>query len=130
MALRFDLPILAGPGGGRPLSYEVREVEDGETINDGDVRLAVITTPGPRPDHVAYTIESDGGAPVVIAGDLVGPRADRAVLGPVDEAARAASIERLIALRAALLLPGHGEPLPPDALVVSSGVTPPGSAGS
>jgi glyoxylase-like metal-dependent hydrolase (beta-lactamase superfamily II) len=134
MALRLEVPILAGPGGGRPLPYAVREVVGGERIGAGDVGLEVIATPGPRPDHVAYVVDSDDGAPVVIVGDLVGPRADRAVLGPVDEAARIVSLGRLAARRHSRLFPGHGEPLGPEALArapgVSGAATPPGSGGS
>lgn len=129
LALRLELPIYVGPGGGRPLPYAVRELADGAWISDGDVGLEVIATPGVRPDHVAYAVAADGGSPV-ISGDLIGPRAERAVLGPVDETARAASIDRVAALRPGVLFPGHGEPLGPKALGVSGGGTPPGSGGS
>jgi glyoxylase-like metal-dependent hydrolase (beta-lactamase superfamily II)/8-oxo-dGTP pyrophosphatase MutT (NUDIX family) len=129
LALRLELPIYVGPGGGRPLPYAIRELADGAWISDGDVGLEVIATRGVRPDHVAYAVAADGGSPV-ISGDLIGPRADRAVLGPVDETARAASIDRLAARRPGVLFPGHGEPLGPEALGVSGGGTPPGSGGS
>jgi glyoxylase-like metal-dependent hydrolase (beta-lactamase superfamily II) len=133
LALRLELPIYSGRGGGRPLPYTVRELADGDRITDGDVGLEAIATPGVRPDHVAYAIDgadADGDAPVVISGDLVGPRAAQAVLGPVDEAARAASVARLAARRPAELFPGHGEPLGPNALDVSEGARRPGSGGS
>jgi glyoxylase-like metal-dependent hydrolase (beta-lactamase superfamily II)/8-oxo-dGTP pyrophosphatase MutT (NUDIX family) len=133
LALRLDMPIYSGPGGGRPLPYAVRELADGERITDGDVGLEAIATPGVRPDHVAYAVDQvdvDDGSPVVISGDLIGPRADRAVLGPVDEAARATSVDRLAARRPSILFPGHGEPLGPDALDVSEGARLPGSGGS
>jgi len=133
LALRLDLPIHTGPGGGRPLPYAVRELADGERITDGDVGLEAIATPGVRPDHVAYAVDPidvDGGSRVVLVGDLIGPQADRAVLGPVDEAARAASIERLAARRPVRLFSGHGEPLEPDMLSVSEGARLPRSGGS
>jgi glyoxylase-like metal-dependent hydrolase (beta-lactamase superfamily II)/8-oxo-dGTP pyrophosphatase MutT (NUDIX family) len=126
LALRLDLPILGGPGGGRPLPYAVRELADGERITDGDVGLETIATPGVRPDHVAYAIEGEADTGAVLVGDLIGPQADRAVLGPVDEVARAASID-VIARRPGRVFPGHGEPLGPDALRVSGGATQPGS---
>jgi glyoxylase-like metal-dependent hydrolase (beta-lactamase superfamily II)/8-oxo-dGTP pyrophosphatase MutT (NUDIX family) len=113
MALRIGVPIYVGPGGGRPLPYEVREVVDGDRLTEGDVGLEVIAAPGPRSDHVVYAIDTDGGSPTVIVGDLFGLQADRAVLGPVDETARRASIERVMARHPPLLLPGHGEPLSP-----------------
>jgi len=133
LALRLDLPIHTGRGGGRPLPYTVRELADGERITDGDVGLEAIATAGVRPDHVAYAVDPvyvDGGSPVVLVGDLIGSRADQAVLGPVDEPARAASIERLAARRPVRLFSGHGEPLEPDMLSVSGGARLPGSGGS
>ncbi len=110
IALRLGVPILVGPGGGRPLPFTVREVAEGERITDGDIGMEVIATPGLRPDHVAYAIDADRGSEAVIVGDLIGPRADRAVFGPVDEPARSASLDRLTARRPGRLLPGHGEP--------------------
>ena len=132
LALRLELPIYAGPGGGRPLPYDVRELADGDHITDGDVGLEVIATPGVRPDHVAYAVAADDGAGSrsVLIGDLIGPQADRSVLGPVDEATRAASVDRIAALRPDRLFPGHGEPLGPDTFRVSGAATPPGSGGS
>jgi glyoxylase-like metal-dependent hydrolase (beta-lactamase superfamily II) len=133
LALRLDLPIHTGPGGGRPLPYTVRELADGERITDGDVGLEAFATPGVRPDHVAYAVapvDGDGGSPAVLVGDLIGPQADRAVLGAVDDADRAASIQRLAARRPGRLFPGHGEPLEPDMPGVSGAATPPGSGGS
>ena len=133
LALRLDLPIYTGPGGGRPLPYAVRELADGERITDGDIGLEAIATPGVRPDHVVYAVDgadTAGASPVILSGDLVGPRAAQAVLGQVDESARATSVDRLTARRPNLLFPGHEEPLSPDALVVSGGATPPSSGGS
>jgi glyoxylase-like metal-dependent hydrolase (beta-lactamase superfamily II)/8-oxo-dGTP pyrophosphatase MutT (NUDIX family) len=132
LALRLNVPIYAGPGGGRPLPYAVVELADGDRITEGDIGLEAIATPGARPDHVAYAVaghEADG-SESVLTGDLLGPRADKAVLGPVDEAARAASIDRLAARRPGRVFPGHGEPQSLNGFGVSGGVTPPGSGGS
>ena len=41
LAERLGIPILVGPGGGRPLPYETRELADGERIDLGDVPLTV-----------------------------------------------------------------------------------------
>ena len=112
LALRLDIHIYAGPGAGQELSYDVRELRDGERVPAGDVPVDVIETPGPRPDHVAFALE--GGA--LITGELVGPRADRSILPPPDARAWAASLARLSARGPSRLLPGHGEPLDPEAL--------------
>ena len=125
MALRLELPILVGSGGGHDLSYTVREVGGETLLTDGDMDLEVIATPGPRADHLAFAVGGD-----LLVGDIVGGRADRAVLGPADEEAWTRSIDRLAGRRPSRLFPGHGEPLSPEALGVSGGATPPGSAGS
>ena len=124
LALRLDLPIVAGPGASRSLPYKVRELEDGEELPMGGETMTAIATPGPRADHLAFVIGPD-----IITGDLVGARADRAILGPPDDAAWESSIARLNELAPARLFPGHGEPLFPDALTVRSGATPPGFEG-
>jgi recombination protein RecT len=114
LALRLDVSILAGPGAGRDLPYLVRELADGERIGAGGVELEVVATPGPRPDHVAFRLTGDGmgdEGPVILAGDLVGPRADRAILGAGDENAWSASLERIREQGVARVFPGHGEPL-------------------
>ena len=122
LALRLDLPIFAGPGAQRELPYLVRELADGERIGAGAVELTVVSTPGPRPDHVAFVVGGRGaatgarGGVDVLAGDLVGGRADRAILGPPDDPAWNASLARLQALRPSRLFPGHGEPLGPESL--------------
>ena len=92
LAERLGIPILVGPGGGRPLPYETREVADGERIDLGDVPLTVVATPGPRPDHVAFVV-GDGTA--VLTGDLDGRRGSRMLPGPVDAASLMASRVRL-----------------------------------
>jgi glyoxylase-like metal-dependent hydrolase (beta-lactamase superfamily II)/8-oxo-dGTP pyrophosphatase MutT (NUDIX family) len=103
----LEVPVLVGPGGGRHLPYETREVADGEVIDAGDVTLRVVATPGPRPDHVAFVV---GEGELVIAGDLDGGRGARSILRPPDEAAwqRSVAVLRSVAPRARWL-PGHGE---------------------
>jgi glyoxylase-like metal-dependent hydrolase (beta-lactamase superfamily II) len=113
LAIRLDLPILAGPGAGRDLPYLVRELADGERIGAGAVELEVVATPGPREDHVAFAITGAGSGLQIIVGDLVGGRADQAILGPGDEAAWSASVARIRGLNADRLYPGHGEPQEP-----------------
>ncbi len=92
LAERLGIPILVGPGGGRPLPYETRELADGERIELGDVPLTVVVTPGVRADHVAFVV-GDGSA--VVSGDLDGRRGSRMLPGPVDAASLMASRVRL-----------------------------------
>jgi glyoxylase-like metal-dependent hydrolase (beta-lactamase superfamily II)/8-oxo-dGTP pyrophosphatase MutT (NUDIX family) len=125
LALRLGLRAIVGPGGSRVFSGEVDEVTDGQMITAGDAELTVVATPGPRPDHVAYVIDATGD---VLAGDLVGERASRAVLGPADDAAWNQALSRLAQLRPGRIFPGHGEPLGPAALT-AAGMRP-GSEGS
>jgi glyoxylase-like metal-dependent hydrolase (beta-lactamase superfamily II)/8-oxo-dGTP pyrophosphatase MutT (NUDIX family) len=111
LALRLDLPIVAGLGAGHDLPYVVRQLADGERIGAGSAELEVVTTPGPRSDHVAYVVlGGSGDRPAILAGDLVGDRADQAILGPVDEPRADSSRARLRGFGPARLYPGHGEP--------------------
>jgi len=105
LAERLGIPILVGPGGGRPLPYETRELADGERIELGDVPLTVVATPGPRPDHLAFVV---GEGAAVLTGDLDGQRGSRMLPGPVDAAALLASRVRLARIApAAPRLAGH-----------------------
>jgi glyoxylase-like metal-dependent hydrolase (beta-lactamase superfamily II) len=124
LAQRTAARILVGPGGAAPLPNAVTELADGQRVMAGDVELLVHATPGPRADHVALELVGRG---IVAVGDLVGGRAARAVLGPPDPVAWRASLERIAALRPAVLLPGHGPPLDGD--VSRAGAPPTGSAG-
>jgi glyoxylase-like metal-dependent hydrolase (beta-lactamase superfamily II)/8-oxo-dGTP pyrophosphatase MutT (NUDIX family) len=108
VAEQLGIPVFVGPGGGRHLPYETREVRDGEVIELGDVALRVVATPGPRPDHVAFVV---GEGSVAIAGDLEGARGVRSIFGPSDEAAWQLSVAALrSAAPGARWLPGHGPP--------------------
>ena len=105
VAERLGIPVFAGPGSGRPLPYAVRELVDLEALDAGDVPVRAMLTPGPRPDHVAYHVDS---GEFVLVGDLDGPRGARSILRPPDEGAWASSIERLAGLAsAAHRLTGH-----------------------
>jgi glyoxylase-like metal-dependent hydrolase (beta-lactamase superfamily II)/8-oxo-dGTP pyrophosphatase MutT (NUDIX family) len=104
----LGIPVVCGPGGGRPLPYEVQELGDG-VLPFGDVPIRAVAAPGPSPAHLAFLV----GDPVsqVISGDLDGRRGARAVVGPWDEAAAVASRDRLRqAAPAAPWLGGHPRP--------------------
>ena len=106
VAEQLGIPVLVGPGGGRHLPYETREVRDGDVIDIGDVALRVVATPGPRPDHVAFVV---GEGRDVIAGDLDGVRGERSIFAPPDDAAWQRSVSALrSAAPDARWLPGHG----------------------
>ena len=92
LAEQLGIEVYVGPGGGRPLPYEVRELADGAVMDEGDVPLRVVGTPGPRPDHVAFMV---GSGRIALTGDLDGRRGNRSLLGPADTHAWAASVARL-----------------------------------
>jgi len=105
LAARLGIAILTGPGGGRWLPHEVRELADMESLDACDVPLHVVHAPGPRPDHLGFLVE-DGA--FVVNGDLDGVRGARSIPGPPDAEAWAASLERLARLVPdARRLPGH-----------------------
>lgn len=106
VAEQLGIPVLVGPGGGRHLPYETREVVDGEVIDLGDVALRAIATPGPRPDHVAFVV---GEGSDIIAGDLDGVRGGRSIFAPSDDSAWERSVAALRSVApGARWLPGHG----------------------
>jgi glyoxylase-like metal-dependent hydrolase (beta-lactamase superfamily II)/8-oxo-dGTP pyrophosphatase MutT (NUDIX family) len=119
LALRLGLRMIVGPGGGQFLVADAEEAVDGQRISTGDVDLTVIATPGPRSDHVAYVIGEGSAAAAgrdVLVGDLLGGRAERAILGPPDAEGWRGSLARLAALKPRRLFPGHGEPIGAEAL--------------
>ena len=115
LAERLGIPILVGPGGGRALPNETRELADGERIDLGDVPLTVVATPGPRPDHLAFVV---GEGAAILTGDLDGQRGSRMLPGPVDAAALLASRVRIGRLApAAPRLAGHRD----DGAIIAPG---------
>jgi glyoxylase-like metal-dependent hydrolase (beta-lactamase superfamily II) len=101
-------------------------------IDAGASRMTVIAAPGPRPDHLAFLIDTPGDGHgddrrVVLTGDLDGTRGARSLPGPADDAAWAASIERIRAeAPEARWLGGHPAGVRPDRPAVPR----PDSAGS
>ena len=109
LALTLNIPILAGPGAGATLPYEVGPVEDGELLGACDVPVMAVHAPGPRPDHLAFAVGGPGDWRFVISGDLDGRRGARSVLGPArPRRRRLVPIDRVRALaRDARWLSGH-----------------------
>jgi glyoxylase-like metal-dependent hydrolase (beta-lactamase superfamily II)/8-oxo-dGTP pyrophosphatase MutT (NUDIX family) len=111
LAEMLRVPVVAGPGGGRPLPYAIQELADGELVPFGDVPLRVSGAPGPSPAHIAFLV--GGPATYAISGDLDGRRGARGVAGPWNEADAAASRDRLRGRApGATWLPGHPAPPP------------------
>lgn len=82
-------------------------LSDGDRLPAGDTELIVVHTPGHSPDHCAFWHEPTG---TVFSGDLV-VRGSSVVIpfshgGDVGQ--YIGSLERLLALRPARLLPAHG----------------------
>jgi glyoxylase-like metal-dependent hydrolase (beta-lactamase superfamily II) len=89
----------------RPVAGEGR-LRDGETIEAGGVRLAVVSTPGHTQDHVTFH-EPDLRA--LFTGDAVLGRGTSVIDPPEgDLSAYLRSLERMVALRPSVLYPGHG----------------------
>jgi glyoxylase-like metal-dependent hydrolase (beta-lactamase superfamily II)/8-oxo-dGTP pyrophosphatase MutT (NUDIX family) len=114
---RTGAPIFVGSGGGASLSWAVTEVEDGATLDPGDMPLVVIGTPGHRPDHLAFRLPDS----TILSGDALTDR-PTFVLPPLGNAQAArASLARIAALRPGRIVPGHGPTLgdPSAAIQVS-----------
>jgi glyoxylase-like metal-dependent hydrolase (beta-lactamase superfamily II)/8-oxo-dGTP pyrophosphatase MutT (NUDIX family) len=108
LAEMLGIPIVGGPGAGDPVPYEVATLADLERLDACDVPIRAVHAPGPRPDHVAFLVGEPDAIELVIGGDLDGRRGARAIVGPVDETALAASRARLRALApGAAWLGGH-----------------------
>ena len=75
----LGIDVFVGPGGGRHLPYRVRELADDAVIDEGDVAMKVVATPGPTPEHLAFLV---GEGQFAMTGDLDGGRGARSVPGP------------------------------------------------
>ena len=88
-----------------PLSWQV--VNDGDTVTAGDDLLKVLHTPGHSPDHLAFWHEETR---TLFSGDLVA--LGTSVMIHTSRGGNLAqylqSLERLLALEPAVLLPAHG----------------------
>jgi glyoxylase-like metal-dependent hydrolase (beta-lactamase superfamily II) len=97
------------PWPGEDERYEVawRALADGDTVSVGDEVLTALHTPGHSPDHLAFWIERTR---TIFTGDLVIP--GRSVMIHTSAGGNLtqyfASLERLLALEALVLLPAHG----------------------
>jgi glyoxylase-like metal-dependent hydrolase (beta-lactamase superfamily II) len=84
-------------------------VSDGETIEGDGWTLTAVLTPGHAANHAAFALEGTG---ILFSGDHVMAWATSVVAPPDGSMADyMASLDKLIARRDHLLLPGHGGPV-------------------
>ena len=82
---------------------------DGDVVRAGNLNLTALYTPGHSNDHLAFWLPGDR---ALFTGDLVLGRGSSMVTYPEgDVAAYLRSLTRLIALRPAILFPGHWDPV-------------------
>ena len=106
---QLGIEVHVGRHGGRHLPYVVAEVEDGASIDAGDVPVRVVSTPGLVPEGLAFVI---GEGQFVVTGDLDGGRGARMFPGPIDDEAWRASVARVHAAAPdARWLGGHPSPV-------------------
>ena len=85
------------------------ELQDGDLVQVGKVRLKALFTPGHASDHFCFLQEEDR---AVFSGDLVLGRGSTMITYPDgDMAAYFRSLERLLEVRPAIIFPGHWDPI-------------------
>ena len=90
-------------------------VADGEEIDNGEVTVRAVTTPGHAPDHVAFARGAD-----FFSGDHV-MGWSTTVVSPPEGSMRAyvASLEKILRMEHARYLPGHGDVIEEPSRTVS-----------
>ena len=113
-----DAPLVTGEGGEKRHRHLItpcpvdRTVSDGDTLEIGNMKWRVISTPGHTPGGVCFFLEPDGdheGAPVLLSGDtLFAGTHGRTDFPESDPAAMAESLKRLAELPdETIVLTGH-----------------------
>ena len=98
LAERHHCPVLRHP-----------ELQDGDLVQVGKVRLKALFTPGHASDHFCFLQEEDR---AIFTGDLVLGRGSTMITHPDgDMTAYFRSLDRLLELRPAILFPGHWDPV-------------------
>ena len=105
VASRLGIPVVAGPGAGRSVALRGSRARRPRRRPRSGCRDPGGAHSRARPEHLAFIV---GDARFVVTGDLDGVRGARTLPGPTDEAAWAASRERLARLAPnAMHLHGH-----------------------
>ena len=113
-----------------PACRPVREVLDGDDLDDGgtdggtDGGMVVVGVPGHTPGSIAVHLPAMG---VLLTGDTVAEYEGRLILGPftIDRAQAWSSLQRLAALEADVVCPGHGRPVAAGAATALPAATDP-----
>jgi glyoxylase-like metal-dependent hydrolase (beta-lactamase superfamily II) len=93
------------------------DLADGDVMDVGDLRIQVYATPGHTSDSVSFFLD-DGSTRAMLTGDTILGRGTTVVAHPDGMLADyLASLRRLAAVGAAVVLPGHGPELPSVAAV-------------
>jgi len=111
LASALKAPLAASRRTLRRLGTRGRALADGDVLEvDGGARtLTALETPGHARDHLSFLLLPDR---VLFTGDLVLGRGSSLVAHPDGSVESCvASLGRLLTLRPALLLPGHGDPV-------------------
>lgn len=91
------------------LPAPARRLQDGQVLARAGVRIEAVHTPGHASDHLCLRVDQTG---VVLTGDHVLGRGTTVIAWPDgDMQAYLHSLERLAAVPATALYPGHGPPL-------------------
>ena len=106
---------IVAPAAGR-YAFPHRPVEDGDTVDVGDLRLTALSTPGHTPEHLSWTVSRRDGEPyaVLTGGSLLAGSAGRTDLLGSDRTeelttAQFHSLRRLAAFSNEVrVLPTHG----------------------
>ena len=94
-----------------------RQLGDADVVSAGDGELHVIHTPGHAPDHIALW---DPSTRTLFSGDLVVPGTTVVIPASMEGslALYLQSLERVLALQPARLLPSHGAPIEDPVTIV------------
>ena len=108
----------AWPGEDEKYAVAWRALGEGDVVEVGDERLTTLHTPGHSPDHLAFWHEDSG---TVFTGDLVVKGSSVMIHSSRggDLGQYLASLERLLTLRPARLLPAHGPAIDDPQTVLS-----------
>jgi len=104
------LPLAAKLAAGHKASVRrFPELADGDVVRAGAINITALHTPGHSADHLAFWLPADRS---MFTGDLVLGQGSSMITYPEgDVAAYLRSLERLAALKPAILFPGHWDPV-------------------